>query len=102
MIPLAYSLRPNKLNEIIGQDHLIGANGPITKMIQYNRLSSLILYGDPGIGKTTLAFVVANELDAKYSVFSAATDNKALLKGIIENASENKQNILIKIGRAHV
>ena len=95
MIPLAYSLRPNKLNEIIGQDHLIGANGPITKMIQYNRLSSLILYGDPGIGKTTLAFVVANELDAKYSVFSAATDNKALLKGIIENATENKQNILI-------
>lgn len=95
MTPLAYSLRPNKLNDIIGQDHLIGPNGPITRMIKNNKLSSLILYGDPGIGKTTLALVIANELDANYSVFSAATDNKALLKDIIENTTENKQNILI-------
>lgn len=95
MTPLAYSLRPNKLNDIIGQDHLIGPNGPITRMIKNNKLSSLILYGDPGIGKTTLALVIANELDANYSVFSAATDNKALLKDMIENTTENKQNILI-------
>lgn len=95
MRPLAYSLRPTKLSDIIGQNHLIGAKGPIARMIKNKKLSSLILYGDPGIGKTTLALVIANELEANYSLFSSATDNKALLKEIIENAPENKQSILI-------
>lgn len=95
MKPLAYSLRPTKLNDIIGQDHLLGEKGPIKRMVDNKKLSSLILYGDPGIGKTTLALVIATELDANFSTFSAATDNKAFLKEIIEDANTNKQRIVI-------
>ena len=53
--PLAIKLRPNKLDEIIGQKHLVGENGPIRNFINSNKIFSMILYGQPGIGKTSIA-----------------------------------------------
>ena len=66
MEPLAYALRPTKLDDIVGQEHLVGKYGIIRKMLFNNNINSMILYGNPGIGKTTLAKVIVNELNYKY------------------------------------
>lgn len=95
MEPLAYRIRPKKLEDIIGQDHLVGKNGVITKMLRNNNLPSMILYGSPGIGKTTIALAICKSLDATFSTFNASTDNKAALKNIIDSSEQGKQNILI-------
>lgn len=89
MEPLASKIRPKKFSNIYGQDHLIGTNGPIFRMVKNNKLQSLVLYGDPGIGKTTLAIVIANELNRPYQLFNASNDNKATLKEIIDNHSDS-------------
>lgn len=89
MEPLASKIRPKKFSNIYGQDHLIGTNGPIFRMVKNNKLQSLVLYGEPGIGKTTLAIVIANELNKPYQLFNASNDNKATLKDIIDNHSDS-------------
>ena len=61
MEPLAYRLRPKKIEDIVGQNHLIGPNGAITKMMKNGYIPSLILYGNPGIGKTSIALAIVNE-----------------------------------------
>ena len=83
MEPLAHKLRPRYLNEIVGQKHLIGPNGVIRRMVNNKSISSMILFGSPGIGKTTLANAIINELNLKSDVFNASTDNKEKLKKII-------------------
>lgn len=93
MEPLAYALRPKKLDEIVGQTHLIGPNGAIRKMISKNNITSIILFGDPGIGKTTLAKVIVNELNLTFGTFNASSDNKEVLKRLIEK--ENNQILII-------
>lgn len=89
MEPLASKIRPKKFSNIYGQDHLIGTNGPIFRIVKNNKLQSLVLYGEPGIGKTTLAIVIANELNRPYQLFNASNDNKATLKEIIDNHSDS-------------
>ncbi len=95
MEPLAYKLRPTKLDDIFGQKHLIGPNGPIRKMIKNNKITSLILYGNPGIGKTTLALVICDELNINYTTFNASTDNKQTLKNAIELGNLHERFVLI-------
>lgn len=95
MVPLAYQLRPKTINDIVGQDHLVGKYGIIRKMVNNNKIPSMILYGGPGIGKTTLAFAICNDLDVNHSIFNASTDNKAKLKEIFDNIPKDKPNILI-------
>ena len=85
MEPLAYKLMPKKLEDIIGQKHLVGNNGFIYKMIKNNKLTSIILYGKPGIGKTTIANVICNELNVPYEIFNASNDNKATLIKLIND-----------------
>lgn len=85
MNPLAYELRPKTIDDIVGQKHLIGQDAPIRKMLENKKIPSLILFGDPGIGKTTLAKVIINTLNASSSTFNASSDNKEKLKNIIEN-----------------
>jgi len=92
--PLAYKLRPKTIDDIVGQKHLVGENGIIRKMLQKKRIPSLIFYGEPGIGKTTLAMVICQELGLPYFTFNASTDNKQLLKEYIEQG-QNYQIILI-------
>ena len=55
MEPLAYRMRPQTIDDIVGQDHLVGPNGPIRQMVKNKKIPSLILYGNPGIGKTTFS-----------------------------------------------
>ncbi|MDD3123920.1 MAG: AAA family ATPase, partial [Candidatus Izemoplasmatales bacterium] len=74
MEPLAYKLRPVSLEEIVGQDHLVGKNGVITRMLKNNNLPSIILYGSPGIGKTTIALAICNYLNVPSYSFNASTD----------------------------
>ena len=93
--PLAYRLRPEKLDEIIGQEHLVGKNGIIRKCINEDTIFSLIFFGPPGIGKTTLAEVIAKELDKPYKRFNAVTGNKKELDAIFELAYESGPLILI-------
>jgi putative ATPase len=95
MMPLAYRIRPTTLDDIVGQSHLIGSNGVIRKMLANNNLSSIILYGDPGIGKTTIAYVICQELKIPYNTFNASTDNKKTLKDMIEEGESVERSILI-------
>jgi putative ATPase len=92
--PLAYRVRPKSLDEIVGQDHLIGPNGIIRKMIERKKLFSLILYGPPGIGKTTIAEVIGAENALHTYKFNASTDSKTLLVKVIEE-SKNYGALLI-------
>ena len=93
--PLAIKLRPTKLGDIIGQEHLVGTNGPIRNFIQSKRIFSMILYGNPGIGKTTIATVIANSTDLKYRFLNAVTNDKKDLMVVIEEAKMYGGIILI-------
>lgn len=90
-IPLAEKLRPKSLNEIIGQEHLIGENGPLRKMIESGEISSMIFWGPPGSGKTTLARVIANYTDANFIPYSAVGGSIKEVREIIQNAKKNTQ-----------
>ena len=84
--PLAFRARPNTLDDIIGQDHLIGPGAVLRKMVETGRYASLILYGDAGIGKTTIAQVLGTTFGLNTFTFNASTDAKADLKAVIEQA----------------
>lgn len=93
--PLALKLRPTKLNEIIGQEHLVGKDGPIKNFIKNKKIFSMILYGNPGIGKTSIATVIANSVDMKYRFLNATTNDKKDLMVVIEEAKMYGGLILI-------
>lgn len=86
MEPLAILLRPNKLDDVIGQKHLIGDNKVIRNLVNNKRLFSMILYGNPGIGKTTLALAIVNELGLKYRLMNAVINNKKDFEVVVEEA----------------
>ena len=100
MEPLAYKLRPTHFEDIVGQEHLIGKNGVITRMLKNRSLPSIILYGSPGIGKTTIALAICHELKREYYSFNASIDNKATLKEIIDKAQGN-QSLIVIIDEIH-
>ena len=93
--PLAFRLRPETLNDILGQKHLVGEEGVIRKCIESDTIFSMIFFGPPGTGKTTLARVIANELKRPYRKFNAVTGNKKDLDGIFTEAKMSGQLILI-------
>lgn len=84
--PLAERVRPNQLTEIVGQQHLLGEHGPLAKMISKSRLRSMILWGPPGTGKTSLARVIANTLSAPFQRISAVETGVKELREIIHRA----------------
>lgn len=92
--PLAYRARPKKMEEIVGQDHLLGKNGVIKRMIENESMFSLILYGPPGIGKTTIAEAIGELFGLAVYKFNASTDKKAHLQEII-NHSKNYGALVI-------
>ena len=95
MEPLAYRQRPKEFNEIVGQDHLIGKDGVITKMIEKNQFFSLVLFGPPGCGKTTIANILKNHFEPNVFLFNASIDNKEKLKDIASSAKYYDNTFLI-------
>ncbi len=92
--PLAYRARPKKFEDIVGQNHLIGPNGVIKRMVDNNHFFSMILYGPPGVGKTTIAEVVGLQFGLNSFKFNASTDTKAQLREII-TAGKNYGGLII-------
>lgn len=89
--PLSEKLRPQTIEEFIGQAHLLGKGAPISKMLDNRKIVSMILWGPPGSGKTTLARLIAKYVDAKFVSFSAVTGKKEDVMKVVEGAKENKQ-----------
>lgn len=95
MEPLAHILRPTKLDDIVGQKHLIGEDKILTNLVKNKKLFSMILYGKPGIGKTSIATAIVNELGYKYILLNAVINNKKDFDDAIEEAKYNSEYIII-------
>jgi len=89
--PLAERLRPEKLDDIVGQVHLVGGGKIIHEIIEHKQPTSLILWGPPGSGKTTLARIIARETGAEFVELSAVTSGKADVVKVIERAEQNRR-----------
>lgn len=92
---LAIKMRPKKIDDIIGQKHLIGPGKVISNLVKNKRLFSMILYGKPGIGKTSIAMALVNEMGVKYRMLNAAVNNKKELDTVINEAKMYNGMVLI-------
>lgn len=93
--PLALKLRPKTIDDVIGQKHLVGENAPIRNFINNKRIFSMILYGNPGIGKTSIACAIAESINEKYRVLNATVNNKKDIEVVIEEAKMYDGIVLI-------
>lgn len=89
--PLAARLRPTSMDQVVGQAHLIGPDGPVRRAVEGNRLASMVLWGPPGTGKTTLAGVVADEAGAALTVLSAVTAGVKDVREAVTQAIERRR-----------
>lgn len=92
---LAIKMRPKKIDDIIGQKHLIGPGKVISNLVKNKRLFSMILYGKPGIGKTSIAMALVNEMGVRYRMLNAAVNNKKELDTVINEAKMYNGMVLI-------
>jgi putative ATPase len=88
-IPLAEQMRPQTLDEVIGQSHLLGEGELLRQIVRRAEPVSLILWGPPGTGKTTLARIIAREVNAEFVELSAVTSGKKDVERVIEHARQN-------------
>ncbi|NLV17218.1 MAG: replication-associated recombination protein A [Syntrophomonadaceae bacterium] len=103
--PLAYRMRPAKLEDFVGQEHLVGENGPLRKIIEEDQLHSFILYGPPGSGKTTLALILAEKTKSHFEYIKAVTSGVAELRAIARDAQQRwdfyRQKTLVFVDEVH-
>src|SRR4051812_4562967 len=102
--PLADRLRPKSLDEIVGQEHLTGPDGAIGRMVAAGRLSSMILWGPPGTGKTSIARLLADAVGLRFIAISAVFSGVADLKKIFaeaRNAARAGQQTLLFVDEIH-
>lgn len=95
-IPLAERLRPSSLNDYIGQKHLVGPNGIIRRMIEAGKINSFILWGPPGVGKTTLARIIAKTTEAPFFTLSAVTSGVKDVREVIEKCKAEAGSMFAK------
>lgn len=95
-IPLAERLRPSNLDEYIGQKHLVGPDGIIRKMIESGRVNSFILWGPPGVGKTTLAKILANQTEVPFYTLSAVTSGVKEVREVLQKCEADTKSIFSK------
>ena len=88
--PLASRMRPRDLSEFVGQEHLVGEGKLLRQMIERDQIPSMILWGPPGVGKTTLANVVANATKAEFVTYSAVTSGIKEIKEIMARAEQGR------------
>ena len=86
--PLAKRMRPENLDEVIGQEHIIGKNKLLYRAIKADKLGSLIFYGPPGTGKTTLAKVIANTTSASFRQINATVAGKKDMEDVVNGAKD--------------
>jgi putative ATPase len=98
---LAYRMRPQTLDEFVGQEQLVGDNKLLRKMLETGTLTSMIFWGPPGSGKTTLAHLIAKATDAEFYQLSGVTSGKADLLKIAEEAKKSKTKTIIFIDEIH-
>ena len=99
-IPLAERIRPNSLENFIGQSHLVGKNGVIRKMLEKKQLVSMILWGPPGVGKTTLANIIATQMNRPFKILSAISSGVKEVREVIQQA-KFKQDTILFIDEIH-
>jgi putative ATPase len=92
--PLAERMRPAKLEDLVGQDHLTGANGVIRKAIAAGNVPSMILWGPPGVGKTTIANIIAHEVKKPFYTLSAISSGVKEVREVIDKAKHSQRSIL--------
>lgn len=98
--PLAIKMRPESLNDVIGQKHLVGENKVLFNMVKHKRIFSMILYGNPGIGKTTIALAIVKELNLEYKLLNATVNNKKDFDEAVKEAKE-KNGLIILMDEIH-
>ena len=89
--PLAARMRPRTIDEVVGHDQLIGERGTLRRALEGGRLGSLLLWGPPGSGKTTLAYIVANTTNSHFSPVSAVSSGVSDLRKVVEEAKERRR-----------
>ena len=103
--PLAARMRPRTLDEILGQDHILGPGRILRRSIEEDRIPSMILWGPPGSGKTTLAEVIARQTQARFATLSAVSAGVADLRKVVEDAGKlrqfSKQRTIMFIDEIH-
>lgn len=93
--PLAFRMRPQNINDVVGQQHLVGPGKIIRRMVDAKLLSSMILYGPPGTGKTSIASAIAGSTKYAFRILNAATDSKKELEVVVEEAKMSGTVILL-------
>lgn len=93
-IPLAERVRPNSLDEFVGQEHLVGKGKVLRSIVETGQIPSMIFWGPPGVGKTTLAFIIANKLNLPFYTLSAINSGVKDIRDVIDKAKEQKNAIL--------
>ena len=95
MEPLAITMRPKKIKDVIGQEHLIGQGKVISNLVKNKKVFSMILYGKPGIGKTTIATAIVEELGLRYRMLNATVNNKKDFDTVVEEAKMYGEMVII-------
>ena len=103
--PLAERIRPTKIEEFIGQDHIVGEKGPIRQALKNKHIPSMIFWGPPGVGKTTLAEIITKELDRSFYTLSAINSGVKDLRLIIDQIKKQglfgQNNAIVFIDEIH-
>ncbi|HPM92759.1 MAG TPA: AAA family ATPase, partial [Bacteroidales bacterium] len=99
--PLAEQLRPKTLDDFLGQEHLVGPDAILRKVIESGNLPSMIFWGPPGVGKTTLAFIIAKQLSKPFFILSAINSGVKDIRNVIDQATEGGGGAILFIDEIH-